>query len=121
MKRKLDDFCVIIQIIYQGFKSSRPEVFCKKGVLKIFQKLKLHRSLFFNKICNTSTRQVYVQYYQKNHHIDDLHVDLTVLKVKNKDSRSILTLAVDVVLVFLLLILTLCMSKMQIKTNVGEL
>ena len=96
-------------------------MFCKKRVLKIFQKLKLHRSLFCNKICNTSTRQVYVQYYQNSHHIDDLHVDLTVLKVKNKDSRSILTLAVDVVLVFLLLILTLFMSKMQIKTNVGEL
>ena len=96
-------------------------MFCKKRVLKIFQKLKLHRSLSCNKICNTSTRQVYVQCYQNNHHIDDLHVDLTVLKVKNKDSRSILTLAVDVVLVFLLLILTLFMSKMQIKTNVGEL
>ena len=39
--------------VYQSFKSSCPEVFCKKGVLKNFAKFTgkhLCQSLFFNKV-----------------------------------------------------------------------
>ena len=39
--------------IVDGFRSSRPEVFCKKGVLKNFAKFTgnhVHQNLFFNKV-----------------------------------------------------------------------
>ena len=38
---------------FQG-RSSRPEVFCKKGVLKNFAKTGKHLCLFFNKIAGLS-------------------------------------------------------------------
>ena len=48
-----DTFDIMIEIIRKTSRSSRPEVFCKKGVLKNFAKFTgkhLCQNLFFNKV-----------------------------------------------------------------------
>ena len=49
--------CLKLYSWYYSFKSSRPELFCKKGVLKNFTKFRgkhLCQSLFFNKVADLS-------------------------------------------------------------------
>ena len=48
---------IIVGYVWQIFRSSRPEVFCKKGALKNFAKFTgkhLCQSLFFNKVAGLS-------------------------------------------------------------------
>ena len=46
---------ILTDVVYRIFRSSRPEVFCKKGVLKSFAKFTeklLCKSLFLNKVAD---------------------------------------------------------------------
>ena len=53
LKRQQEDVITAFQILETCLKSSRPVVFCKKGVLRSFTKFTgkhLCRSLYFNKV-----------------------------------------------------------------------
>ena len=62
--------CCVIAYVYSDGRSSRPEVFCKKGVLGNFAKFTgkyLCQSLFFNKVagaaCNFIKKEILAQLF----------------------------------------------------------
>ena len=76
-------------------RSSRPELFCKKGVLRNFTKFtgkRLYHSLFFNKVVGLIKRvssDAWGNYSSKNYSSENYAKELDSLK---KDQRFVLVL-----------------------------